>query len=191
MIHHLSQKLTDKLVSHGVVQNDERDIYEYGFELVVSGILGFIIVATVGIVFKIFIPSLIFYFIFVIVRTFSGGYHATSYLTCKITFIAVYIGVMFFSVLFYQNYHLIYHILLIAIYIISILQYAPVENKNKPLDNYERMKNRRISIILAVIISTVSFITAYFSIKYAMVIAMSLLSVAMLMIIGNLKKEEE
>lgn len=191
MIRRMSEKITDCLLDRNILPQEEKEVYEYGFELLISSLIGFIIVFVSGLIFGLLSESMLFYIIFVSVRPFCGGYHADTHMKCKMTFIVVYALVMLFSQVFANNYRMIYHVLLLAVYWLSIILYAPVEHKNKPLDSEEKARNRKLSIILAAALSAVSAAAAYLAIKYAAVIVLTLFSVSMLMIITKLNKEAE
>lgn len=190
MIHNISVKITNCLLKKDILVCEEKDIYEYGFELLISSALGFLIILTAGLIFNILLESMLFYFIFISVRPFCGGYHADSHLKCKLTFVLTYVIVMFFSRIFAANYMLIYNLLVLTVYILSIILYAPIEHPNKPIDKAEIARNRKISIILAFTLSAISIVVSAFSVKYSAIISLTLFSVAMLMIITKLKKEE-
>lgn len=190
MIHRLSKALTNFLANKKILPCEEIEVYEYGFELLISSVIGFLIVLVSGLIFNNLLKSMLFYFIFVTVRPFCGGYHADTHFKCKLTFIIVYAAVMIFSSIFAANYDIIYQLLVLAVYILTIILYAPVEHPNKPLDLDERKRNRNISVVLAVVLSAGSFVIAYFSIEYATIITLTLLSVSILMMITKLNKEE-
>lgn len=191
MIGRMSRKITESLLVRNILPQEEREIYEYGFELLISSVIGFVIVLASGVFFGILAESMLFYIIFVSVRPFCGGYHADTHLKCKLTFIAVYAMVMIFTDIFADNYRIIYHSLMLAVYWLAIILYAPVENKNKPLDSDEKAANRRISIILAAVLTAASAAAALFAVKYSAVIVLTLFSVSMLMIITRFKREAE
>lgn len=191
MIRRLSEKITEFLLDRKILPQEEAEVYEYGFELLISSLIGFVIVLVSGLIFGLLPESMLFYIIFVSVRPFCGGFHADTHMKCKLTFIAVYALVMLFSHIFANYYRIIYHVLLLTVYWLSIILYAPVEHKNKPLDSDERARNRKVSIILAAALTAVSAAAAFLALKYAAIIVLTLFSVSMLMIITKLNKEAE
>lgn len=80
MIDLLSSKISSKFVEHKIITEDMVDIYKYGVEITISSIIGFILILIIGLIFKSLMQALIFYIIFIILRSFTGGYHASSYL---------------------------------------------------------------------------------------------------------------
>lgn len=86
-----------KSISHfyakKVIAEQEVEVYQYGFEILISTTLGLLITMAIGIVLNMFFVSILYYVIFVMVRQWTGGYHADSYLKCNITFA----GITFFT----------------------------------------------------------------------------------------------
>ncbi len=86
MITCLSKYVSRFLCNKHIINSDEVDIYQYGFEIIISTVAGMIISLVVGVIFQLFYISLVYYTIFVTVRQFTGGYHAKTYLECNIVF---------------------------------------------------------------------------------------------------------
>lgn len=190
MIHKLSDILAVTICKKGIFPQEETEIYSYGFELLISGIISFIIILVCGIVFGILSESILFYIIFVGVRPFSGGYHAETHFKCKVTFLSMYAMIMSFSSILTINYNPSYHFLLILICMLSMYLYAPVEHPNKPLEETERQRNRKLSLILSSIVSLVSIAVALYSLKHGVIIILALFSVSILMFIAKAKEGE-
>lgn len=85
MISYLSRFITLFLLQNKIVEQEKCDVYEYGFEVIISTIIGFILIFTSGILLNELLSSMIFYAMFIIVRQYTGGYHANSHLKCKLT----------------------------------------------------------------------------------------------------------
>lgn len=58
-------------------------VCKYGFEILISTFMGFLLVCISGIIFNEFLSAMMFYALFVIVRFFTGGYHADTHFKCK------------------------------------------------------------------------------------------------------------
>lgn len=87
MIAKLSRIIADFFIHQKVVLEEQREVYEYGFELSISSVIGIIIVLSIGLISEKFWESVIFYIVFCFTRLFTGGYHASNHLLCKITFV--------------------------------------------------------------------------------------------------------
>lgn len=78
MVHRLSKMIANFLLHKNVISETEIDIYIYGYETIILGIIDFFIVLIVGLIFNQFITMLIFfyyvYFSKVIYRRLSCQY---------------------------------------------------------------------------------------------------------------------
>ena len=135
------------------------DIYKYGVEITISSIIGFILILIIGLIFKSLMQALIFYIIFIILRSFTGGYHASSYLKCNLIFSIVASLVIFFSkaateVRFSTG---IINILFLPALSVFIWL-APIENPNKLIEKKRRIYFKTGSVLAAVILYILSLI---------------------------------
>lgn len=75
-----------------------------------------------------------FLVVFIIMRSFTGGYHANTYIKCNlVTSISFVILLLIFKIIRHIS---LKSIILIAIFqVVTIVLLAPIENKNKPIEN--------------------------------------------------------
>ena len=159
MLDLLSSKISSKFVEHKIITEDMVDIYKYGVEITISSIIGFILILIIGLIFKSLMQALIFYIIFIILRSFTGGYHASSYLKCNLIFSIVASLVIFFSkaateVRFSTG---IINILFLPALSVFIWL-APIENPNKLIEKKRRIYFKTGSVLAAVILYILSLI---------------------------------
>lgn len=143
-----------------MIEELEIEIYRYGFEILISTILGLLITITIGILLRMFFLSVLYYVIFVSVRQLTGGYHATSYLKCNLLFSAVTLYTLGMVKISYMNdlYTITKHGLILVVVMLSVWKYAPVENPNKPLTESHMIRNHKISLILIAVLGVLSCI---------------------------------
>ena len=118
MIHNLSEIITNFLASKKVINENESDIYIYGYETFFSGVIDLIITLILGILFRRLITAIVFFVMFVSVRMYTGGYHADSYLKCKMIFIGIIISVLGVT---YIKFPLYIVFLIIALFLITVI----------------------------------------------------------------------
>lgn len=185
MIHRLSKIITDLLLHKNVISETEIDIYIYGYETVVLGIIDFFIVLAVGLTFNKLITMMIFFAMFISVRLYTGGYHANTVSKCKAIFISICISLVFLSEFKFPYY---LHILIMILYLITSFFLAPIENHNKPLTSEEQTKYRRISIAMSLFWSIADVFSYFFAIKICTSITVTAFFITLLMIIGEYGK---
>ena len=190
MISEISKKISLFLCHKNIIENEDIEIYKYGFETICSTIIGFVITLAIGMIFRMFFLSIAYYVIFVTIRQFTGGYHANSYFKCNLTFAVVTTLVFGFTkmAVYSQTYTIPNHILFLVLSFIVILHFAPVENENKPLDQMQKKRNRYIAIVLTLVISVLSCAVYIFSVKTSALMAFTQLSIAVLIVITKLEK---
>lgn len=189
MINNLSALLTDKLLAKGSITEDERELYIYGFFMLLSHIMYFVLACIFGILFKCFIESIIFYIAFQFIRRYAGGYHAATETRCEILStlsIIASIGIIKLSKIYDFKTTLLI-ITLISMIIIFIL--CPLDTPEKPLTEKEFKYFRKISWIILLMIS-IAIIVSYFF-KFNLLFApccISLILESILLIAGKIKK---
>jgi len=188
--HRVAVKIADFLYKNNTIRDEDKDIYVYGFEIFISNIINFTIVVVLGYLLHQFYQALLFFIAFVITRSYSGGYHASTYFKCNIVFASVFLLTMLVSSILLPTISLVYLMVFMAIYIGCILEYAPIENSHKKLLKPDKIKYRKISIVIS-ICWTISVIVLYFIAKeYATTLTLTLVMVAMLMLIEVNKRKE-
>lgn len=73
MIQHWSQKIADYLISQDIIDKDEFDIYVYGYETAISGVIDFLMVCIIGCIIHQLYSTLAFLLMFISVRLYVGG----------------------------------------------------------------------------------------------------------------------
>ncbi len=186
MLHRLSQNITDFLISREVINEKDAEIYVYGYEMIISGIIDFLITMIIGILLGCPLNAVIFFIMFVSIRLYSGGYHANNYVKCKLIMISLLLVVLeISSIVLPLNAVCILMLLLV----ITVCFHSPIENQNKPLDDMEKRKYHWISVIFSVLWGITAIIVYFFSITISVTIASTGFFITMLMIVAIYGKE--
>ena len=78
MTHRLAGILSDYLSREQMIEKDEADIYQYGLEIFMDGVLETLLLVVLGILWGRFWQSICFIVSFTVLRSFTGGYHAAT-----------------------------------------------------------------------------------------------------------------
>ena len=146
MLEKVSKSITNSLRKKGIVLDEFADVYQYGFELLLSFLISTGLVIIAGIIVNRFIETLVFLIVFISLRSFTGGFHAMKYWICTVSTFGVYSLVMFVSSYVSVNFYVFYILFLIGSIILYIK--APVENPNKKLTKKQKSKYKWISLAL-------------------------------------------
>ena len=157
MLNKTAAKITDVLLSHQVISGEQYDIYVYGFELLISFLFSTMLILIAGIIFHAFIRTLAFLIVFIILRSFTGGFHAKTYLVCNVCTLSTYGAVMLLST--YVKVNLIAYAILFVLGFIVLFIFSPVENPNKPLSTQQKKKHKTTGMSLYMMKLLITIIT--------------------------------
>ena len=91
LIARMSRSISSFFIVHGVISKDEREVYNYSFEILLATVLNFLVVVILAIVSRT-IPQTVFYLLgFLPLRQIAGGYHAKTHFRCLLILIFSYI----------------------------------------------------------------------------------------------------
>lgn len=145
----LSQKIVDKLCEQDVINTCDAAAYVYGYELLISSVISVLIVVLVSIICGDVRYSLSFLLGFVLQQIYIGGYHATSHIRCYLAFSGMFLICVLLSKLIAATY--IFRIITTALLLAISFFFAPVEAKNKPLNEKKRLKYKTIALTFSAI----------------------------------------
>ena len=72
-------------------ESDVQDFYRYGIEISISSLLNIVLVVIAGILIHHIIESIVFLTLFILIRSFTGGYHADTYFRCNLLMCTTFI----------------------------------------------------------------------------------------------------
>ena len=181
----LAYMISDFFIRKNIIEEKQREICRYGYEVILSTILGGLLVIGISLLVGQLEAGIIFLLIFSSVRKFCGGYHADSYIKCNLVLILVllvYLGII--RMMLSDNPTVpVMCVMMYLLYMACIIAYAPIDNENKRLSGYEKIKYRRISLIIGVIVGMVSAILYIVKKEYAIMIIVTIFLVTILMVI--------
>lgn len=188
MITGLAKIATDFFLKYGVIDSEDSEIYQYGNEIIISSILDLIIVFVMGVIFSALTNSLLFFATFLLLRSFSGGYHADSYWKCKIIFIINLALMLFLLANVDRLYQINFMVLVLFFSILIVWKLAPIENEGKPLSEEDIRINSKRSKIISIILSIIIVTTYVFNRNVSLSLLLSFFSVSVGMIIEFFRK---
>lgn len=190
MIDWLTKIVLGYLIYFGIADKNDSDdiaVYRYGIEITISSCLNIILILIIGLLCGKIIESLIFLGIFILLRTFTGGFHASTYFWCNTMFCISFLIVLLLYSLSWEFMNLISVAVILGCSLATVFIYSPVENPNKPLGN----KKRRLKITACALTSAVSALAAiliFIGNKYGTLMLYTILLVAALIIYAKFKE---
>ena len=86
----LSTKITAFLIEQNIVSKKNKEVYEYGFDLLIADFINFSTILLIGVLCCRPWPTVLYLTIFVGLRSVCGGYHAKTHLKCHVCTIGVW-----------------------------------------------------------------------------------------------------
>lgn len=150
MIDCISKHITDFLLLENRISLEDIDVYKYGVELVISSGITFLITILCGLLLSNLFNAILFYLSLISLRYFTGGYHSNSYLQCNVVFVVVMIACLKTNaVIGVLSVRRLYILIVMAICsLILIFVFSPIEIINKKIDEREKRRYRKLSVIM-------------------------------------------
>ncbi len=185
-----ARALADYVLYKGVINKDEYDMYEYGFQIALETGLSLIISGIIAGLLHMIPEGILFFIVFIPLRSYAGGLHMKKYLHCLILSCLTFSAVL----LIVKYVRLPIFILSIAFLVMEIAIYYmyPVENINREVDEAENLFFRQ-RLIKFLIFDMGIFVFCMFFKKdsYMMDMVVTFFMVTMTMFLGKRKNSAE
>lgn len=169
----------------GEIEINEKELYVYGFFMLLSRLLYLIITAIAGALFGVALESVAFYLAFIIIRSYAGGIHAANETACTIlTSVSMLISVFVIKICVVTSPVLI-PALSQLIASLSVVILCPMDTPEKKLTAYEMQLYRKktiIAIAVLALLSSLGIITRWRGLLYSCSVSITL--EAMLLIVA-------
>lgn len=189
MISKLSNKIVKCFVKQSNISDDEQELYQYGFFILFSQILYFIIALIIGILCEVILESIIFYIAFQFIRRYAGGYHASTETRCEIlSSLSILACIVVIKLLKTYDFQTV--LLLITILsAVCIFVFCPLDTPEKPLSDKEFKYFRKVSWIILFVIIVAIIISYVFKFQIVTVpCCLSLILESILLVAGKIKR---
>ncbi|MGL5378833.1 accessory gene regulator ArgB-like protein [Clostridium sp.] len=161
MVKSCAKNMTSFLISNKAIEDDESELYIYGFETLIAFAINIAAILLVGAFFNKFTHTLLFLLCYCPIRQFSGGYHAENYKKCLMVFLSIYmLDIAILSVLINKISN-ISVIIMTLVCALIIIKYSPMEHRNNPLSKEERKRYKNTVMLLIGIVLLIVAIGIY------------------------------
>ena len=167
-------------------QKNNFDLYEYAVSIILSSAFHVITVITLGLCFNLLVESLVFYFSFIAIRKFAGGYHAKTPVRCYLFSFASNI-IILCLVKWLSSINTLFIFIFIIfelLCVVLILLISPLDTENNPLTGQEKKMYRMLTSIITIlifIISSLCFFKGYINIGSSMICGVVMSALVLLM----------
>lgn len=183
----IADRITQMLVTSSLIEEGDRELYSYGFFMLIGRIYFFTVTVVTGLLMDIPFESALFYVVFMVLRTYAGGVHAKTEIACSVlTTLAMISSVLGIKQLELLD-NSLFPLLMLGTGSLCILLFSPMDTNEKPLDEQEQGKYKAICVVIVLMCIIVALISQLFSIHrifYAIVCSIFLESI--LLIVGKI-----
>ncbi|MDW7669541.1 MAG: accessory gene regulator B family protein [Bacillota bacterium] len=176
--------LSQLLVSNEIINKQEQELYSYGISQGISLLYNILTVVFIGWLFNMIWESIIFMVAYGWIRPYAGGYHSRTKLRCYFFSIGLIVTVLL--IIKYISFSTFALITITLVSSIIILILAPVEDKNKPLDEIEKTifkKRTNIRLIILIGLTVLFWILGLKQISICIII--SLITLSFMLLLGK------
>jgi len=128
------------------INTGDREVYAYALEKLLAGIGNAMLLILTAIIFDTFIETIVFLLFYMPIRKYAGGLHAKTRMRC--VGISLFLMMTFIKLaMFISNTDLwgSISLMIIAVVMLLINQFAPMDHKNKRLSSKNWIRHRIIS----------------------------------------------
>lgn len=183
----LASKFTDYLIHKGVILQENRNIYQFGFQVGFEVVLNTVISILIAIICKMEVECIVFFLVFIPLRSYAGGLHLDSYFKCMVCSCLSLLFILL--IVKYININSVLMICTVAFSIIIIKVIKPVEHINRPVSRKkyrEFVKKLNITLMVLAVTSTIFFVLEMNRILFT--IAVTMFFMAIILFLGKIKR---
>lgn len=144
----ISDNITTKLESQGIIQKEDVDKCKYGLEVMLSSLFEILSILIFSVFIGNFLETVLLFASFIPLRIYAGGYHANTKLKCYLISVAVYIIFTLVLYILPRELYLWINVICAVFSITMVIKFAPIVHHNKSVNDIERKYYRKFSIII-------------------------------------------
>ena len=179
MINRITSAIVETQIKAGLLKDEDRDIYNYGYMLVIETLLNILVGIVIGLVFKAIDTIMIFWLLYIPLRIFCGGWHAEKSWQCLIASNVILVFVIKAEIMMTPGTNTWVVVLLEILLALMLMILSPVPTKHKPITAREKSRFKRNCIEIIVIELSASLFIC--RVRNIIMIAYSVLLISLIM----------
>jgi accessory gene regulator B len=148
MIKQFAGTITSFLVHDNIIKEEDREVYQYGTEQILINLIALAVVCIIAFSTNSWKQAIFWLCGMLPIRTVAGGYHANTPVRCNILTVTIFLLNMIVINVFKRYMMPVILLCCICMIFISIMIFAPVDHKNKVLEQNEYLIAKRKSRII-------------------------------------------
>lgn len=182
----LEEVLTDYVIQKGMVKEEDRELYEYGFTMTIEVGLFVLSSLLVSLYLHMFMEGILFFLIFAPLRSYAGGLHLDKFHSCFILSCLTFSGILL--IVRYVHIPMLFSFIALIILEVAVYTLYPVENINREVDSEEnRFFKKRLKIFLVIDLLLAIICAVLKKECYVFLISVTFFMIVITMILGKYK----
>ena len=186
----VAQHLTNALVDNKIINPSKYKYYEYAILVVSERIVATVSMLIISLIIGRVIQGIIFVFFFSLLRRFTGGYHAKTFIFCYLESVLTFVIVLFLGD--YMAMHPIFHMGALSVAFLLIMVIGTINHPNMKYSISELMESKKaaryVLIIEGIIVVSLECLGA--SRRYISFMSLGIIVCAMSVVLAKLTKQE-
>lgn len=190
MVEQIVTRLVAQMEDRKIIEKSSKDYYEYVLITLAEHVIGVGTMMIIGMLFKQFIPTVIFLLFFLSLRKRTGGYHADKFWQCYLATIITYIGIIQMAAVLAEKTYIMYAILFLAVLVIEII--GTVNHPNIDMNKSELQENKKSARLLVLMEAAVIVLLVILEINqlYVSYMSIAIILCSFLMCLAKMLKQE-
>lgn len=189
MLTKMAKSISSFFIKNGSIQEDDRKVYDYCFEILLSTILNLLLVIIIAIFTKTMLTTLFYITGFMVVRSTAGGYHANTHLSCASILAGTYTIYLLLLKSIATSILGMLSLLFTFIAVLLVYMLSPVEDHNKPFSREEakqfKRKSRLWILVLALLVIALTTLLPH--LRFGFSLSAGMITVSLSLIAGKVK----
>lgn len=180
----LSQSIVTFICRNMQVDDEMAEVYKYGIEIFVSSLVNFLLIVISSLILSDLLAGIVFMTLFILLRSYTGGYHAETYLRCNIAFICTYLATYVIAqAISVMEHNIVITGAVLVLAYIPIWIFAPVKNRHKYLSEEKIRFSRVVSAVVYFLSALVAMILCLNNVWYGYLLALTDISISLLVMV--------
>ena len=184
-----AKRISSFCISNGVISEQDREKYDYCYEILLSSVLNIFSVVMIGLVTGFLAQAVCFMLVFALLKNTVGGYHADSHLACFAGTVGTFLLYRFLAFVIPAGTLPAVAALFAVFAGIMVFLLAPVGTKNKPLSSRQKSQLKEDSrlFILFLCMLVLFLLLQDINPQWAFSVSSAITAVAASLIAGKIK----
>lgn len=182
----IAEGLTDYVIQKGMVKEDDKELYEYGFTITIEAGLFVLSCVLMSLYLHMYMEGIFFFLIFIPLRSYAGGLHLDKFRSCFILSCLTFFGILL--IVRYVHIPMLFSFMTLFILEAAVYALYPVENINREVDSEEnKYFKKKLKIFLAVDLLLAVICAVLKKECYVLLISATFFMMVLTMILGKYK----